>query len=116
MRRFVLCAVVVLLSCGSVSVAWANTQLGLGLTKCGQYIQLRQQNREFGRAFEAWVLGYLSGVNFVVHTSKGVDLLADQSAEKVSSFVDGYCRARPDKTVTEAANEFWFGLAEKLGR
>ena len=76
---------------GCLPAAYANTQLGHGLTKCGDYIQLRQQHPDFGHAFDAWVLGHLRGVNFIIHTSKGIDLLADQSSEKISAFVQTFC-------------------------
>jgi len=48
-----------------------STQLGYGLTTCGQYNQLRKQDPVIETIFDAWVLGYLSGVNFIVHTAKG---------------------------------------------
>lgn len=91
----------------------AKTQLGFGLSPCGQYNQLRQQAPEIGHAFDAWILGYLSGVNFIVYTSRGVDLLAAENSEKIIGYIQGYCSANPNKTVTEAANEYWFGLANQ---
>jgi len=87
-----------------------STQLGYGLTTCGQYNQLRKQDPVIETIFNAWVLGYLSGVNFIVHTTKGVDFLANENADKISGFIKGYCAANPEKTVTEAANEYWFSF------
>ena len=91
----------------------ANTQLGLGLTKCGQFNAVQTQAPDIARAFDAWITGYVSGVNFVIHSTKGLDLLAQESGEKATSFVKGYCSANPNRTVTEGANEYWFGLASR---
>jgi len=89
-----------------------STQMGFGLSKCSEYVRYRE-NPAAAAAFDGWVLGYLSGVNFMLHTSRGVDLLSDQSSEMVATFIGRYCRASPGKSVAEAANEFWFGLAER---
>jgi hypothetical protein len=97
-----------------INTAHANTQLGAGLAQCSQYVQFMQQTPELSRAIDSWALGYLSGVNFIIHTSKNIDLLADQNSEKIISFIQGYCKASPSKTVTEAANQYWFGLAERI--
>ena len=96
-----------------VNTAYANTQLGVGLTRCSQYVQFMQQAPEISRAIDSWALGYLSGVNFIIYTSKNIDLLADKNSEGIISFIQGYCRASPSKSVTEAANQYWFGLAER---
>ncbi len=92
----------------TLSVAVANTQLGAGLTKCSRYNELSTQAPLAAQAIDSWTLGYLSGVSFVWHTAKGVDLLADQNSEKIVAFVQGYCKASPAKSVGEAANEYWF--------
>ena len=91
----------------------ANTQIGFGLMTCGQYNQFQDKTPDLARGVDAWILGYVSGVNFMAHTSKGVDLLQDQSAKEIISFVQGYCRSTPTKTVANAANEFWFTLSDR---
>lgn len=96
-----------------INLAYANTQLGAGLTRCNQYVQFTQQAPEISRAIDFWVLGYLSGVNFIIHTSTNVDLLTDQNSERIIAFIQSYCKASPSKTVSEAANEYWFNLAER---
>ena len=99
-----------------INLATANTLLGAGLTRCGQYMQFAQQSPEISRTIDSWALGYLSGVNFIFYTSKGIDLLSDQNSEKITAFIQGYCKASPLKNVTEAANEYWFNLAERTRR
>ena len=98
------------------SPASGNTQLGLGLTKCAQFNAIQSQAPEIARAFDAWITGYVSGVNFIVYTTKGIDLLAQESSEKVSAFVKGYCSINPNRSLTEGANEYWFGLANRQPR
>jgi hypothetical protein len=100
----------------TLTQANANTQLGYGLTSCNQYNQVRQQSPAIEPIIDAWVLGYLSGINYIIHTTKGVDLLAEENAENISRFIKGYCSANPRKTVTEATNEYWFNLSEQIGR
>lgn len=93
-----------------------GTFLGAGGTTCAQYAQIRPQFPEIGKGVELWILGYLSGVNFAVYSTKGVDLLADQSRENVLSFIDGYCAMNSTRTLNNAANEYWFQLANRHGR
>ena len=91
----------------------ANTQLGLGLTKCGEFNAIQTLAPDNALAFDAWITGYVSGVNFAVHSTKGLDLLAQESGARATAFVKGYCSINPHRTVTEGANEYWFGLASR---
>jgi hypothetical protein len=96
--------------------ASANTQIGHGLATCAQYNQSVAESSAAEATIDAWVLGYLSGVNYLVHTTKGVDFLATGNSDIIKGFIQGYCMANPGKTVTEAANEFWLGLYELLSK
>lgn len=96
----------------SLSSVSANTQLGHGLASCEQYEEFIVTAPETEAAFDAWVLGYLSGVNFLVYTTKGVDLLSTQNSETIKNFIHDYCNSNPKKTIAEAANKFWFVLSE----
>jgi len=78
--------------------------------------QAQNNSPQVEQAFDAWIVGYISGVNFLIHTMKKTDLLASKNAAEINSFVRGYCRANPTKTVTNAANEYWFGLSERQAR
>jgi hypothetical protein len=71
----------------STTSVCAKTQLGFGLSPCSQYNQLRQQAPAIGHEFDAWILGYLSGVNFIVYLSRGVDLLAAENSEKIIGYI-----------------------------
>jgi hypothetical protein len=98
------------------SIASAQTQLGHGNASCSVFNQAQNNSPQIEQAFDAWIIGYISGVNFMIHTIKKVDLLASKDAKEINSFVRGYCRANPTKTVTNAANEYWFGLSERQAR
>jgi hypothetical protein len=111
MVRVHVAMIAVLVMLAMPPVAHGNTQIGFGLTECTQYNQFRDKAPDLARGIDAWVLGYLSGVNFMLYTVKGVDLLKDQSAPEILSFVQGYCRSSPARSVANAANEFWFTLA-----
>jgi hypothetical protein len=111
--KFVICLLVVMFS----SIASAQiTQIGHGNAQCAVFNQAQNNSPEVEQAFDAWIIGYISGVNFMIYTIKKTDLLSSKNAAEISSFVRGYCRANPTKTVTNAANEYWFGLSEQQNR
>jgi hypothetical protein len=112
LSRSVICILAVFFS----SFAAAQTQLGHGNAQCSMFNQAQNNSPQVEQAFDAWIVGYISGVNFMIHTLKKTDLLASKNAAEVGSFVRGYCRANPTKTVTNAANEYWFGLSERQAR
>ena len=101
----------IVLGCAWPGVGTARTYLGSGGTSCADYLQIKQQAPAATQGIELWLLGYVSGVSFMTYAVRKVDLLADQSAANVISFVQGYCAANPSKTLNNAANEYWFQLS-----
>ena len=89
------------------NTAIAQTQIGAGLAKCALYNQLQDQKADPTYGIELWVLGYLSGINFIHYIVKNEDFLIRQNSEVIISFLKGYCRANPGKTIANASNELW---------
>jgi hypothetical protein len=92
----------------------AKTYLGAGGTSCGEYMTIKRAFPDTAERIDLWLLGYVSGLNFSVYVTKNLDLLANQSAADVIGFVQGYCSVNSNKTLNNAANEYWFqrGKAE----
>ena len=109
-------ATICLLAIFFSSISSAQTQIGYGNAPCAMFNQAQSNSPQIEQSFDAWIVGYVSGVNFMLTTIKKTDLLASKNAGEIGSFVRGYCRANPTKTVTNAANEYWFGLSERQSR
>jgi hypothetical protein len=107
---------IVALITASSPVALARTYLGSGGTTCAEYIAIKQALPDIGRAIDLWLLGYVSGLNFYAYANKQVDLLGNQSAHNVISFVQGYCAINGDKTLNNAANEYWIQISNRFAR
>ena len=71
---------------------------------------------EIGTAIDLWVLGYISGLNFLTYSTKKVDLLANESSTSVIGFIQGYCSANTKMTLNNAANEYWIHISELQNR
>ena len=94
----------------------AQAYIGSGGTSCAEYQAIGQQNPDASQAIDLWILGYLSGLNMMTFSSRKVDLLSGVAYRDVSGFIRGYCAGNPSKTLNNAANEFWFQLADRKGR
>ena len=90
----------------------AKTYLGSGGTSCSEYSSIKKTMPEIGTAIDLWVLGYISGLNFLTYSTKKVDLLTNESATSVIGFIQGYCSVNTKMTLNNAANEYWIHLAE----
>jgi hypothetical protein len=110
-----LASALLLVSCLASPVsAPAQTQMGHGLAPCNVYVRSLNNEPLISQSFEAWVIGYVSGLNFALYVTKGVDSLADQNSREIISFVEGFCRSNPSKTVTNAANAYWSSRISRL--
>ncbi len=94
----------------------ARTYLGSGGTKCADYLGIKDALPDVGKGIDLWVLGYLSGLNMALYSTKQVDLLADASAADIIGFMQGYCSNNERATLNNAANEYWVRRAGRHAR
>src|SRR5713101_6780211 len=74
-----------------LSPAWSRTIIGTQFS-CGTWVQERSLAQHPKRAqAEAWIVGYLSGVN---NSGTGSDMLLGLD-EAIYSWMDNYCRSHP---------------------
>ena len=122
MKRFAIykrCMALSLLA--TLVVAWspmalAKTYLGSGGTSCAEYMAIKQALPDVGKAIELWLLGYVSGLNLYAYAQNKTDVLANQSAADVIGFVQGYCSVNENRTLNNAANEYWFQISKRYAQ
>ena len=90
----------------------AKTYLGAGGTSCKEYLNYKRELPVAAQAIDFWILGYISGLNFANYSTTKVDLLIDKSSTDILGFVKGYCSAREQKTLNNAANEYYVQAAK----
>ncbi len=112
-KRHTAASVLAVLIFALSDVTQAKIYLGSGGTSCGEYMTIKQVLPDAGKSIDLWLLGYVSGLNFYAYATKKADLLANQSAADVIGFVQGYCSANRDKTLNNAANEYWFQISKR---
>ena len=81
-------------------------RLGAGTASCGIWSGFRREGSTSARALssEQWVLGFIDGI---AEASGGaLDPLSGVEAENVWEWIDTYCQANPQKTITEAGSAF----------
>jgi hypothetical protein len=77
--------------------------MGPGGVSCGQWTKDRATNREEGYADASWVLGFLSGYNFI---AKGTD------SSGAFAWIDNYCAQHPLNDLSDAT----IALVEELSK
>ncbi len=91
-----------------------NAQTIFGSYDCGQWA-----NRRKGNPMEAWVIGYLSGLN-TMHALAGLkpDNPLDElnSVDQAYVWLDNFCKANPLRKVDGASLELYKELLEKRAR
>lgn len=106
--RVVVLAAGVLLAANPVTMA--QTIAGAGTISCGEWLRFRsfedQSGHEGDRAklfqLQAWVDGFVSGVNFARGGNPDI-LLSQPSFSALYAVVDNYCRTKPLDWVSSAA-------------
>ena len=91
-----------------VLMSWplnGSTQVTFGDVDCGQWIK---DNRSQDRA---WLLGYLSGLNYPPELKDSLNTL--DSAKQAYLFVDNYCRSKPLERVSSAGVALYLELMDK---
>lgn len=113
-RRLLLAWILQIACCTATAPAEARTYLGSGGTACAEYINIKQALPEAGQGIDLWLLGYVSGLNFMNYITKKIDLLENQKSGDVIGFIQGYCSTNPKKTLNNAANEYWINLLHQF--
>ena len=92
----------------TVSTPPAFAVITFGSYDCGQWFNA-------GPPAKSWLLGFLSGVNFMVaNPKKRYDPLDTMnSAEQAYLWMDNYCKANPLKTIANGASDLYMELQEK---
>ena len=90
----------------------AAAQTAFGIPDCGEWLKdgitVRQQN-------QAWLLGYLSGLNFMYSAPKKDDPLDRlSSAKQAYAWMDNYCKANPLNHISAGSNELFRELTNKV--
>lgn len=86
------------------------SQIDLSEFECNQWRQ-PDSNRS---QIQAWVAGYLKGLNMMYKKVQKVDVLRKMdSPDQAARFIDNFCRENPDVLVEEAANNFIRELKNK---
>ena len=84
----------------TASIAHADsTLMGVGNVSCGKYLQMSKNPSDFVHA-NAWILGYLSGLNVARGRS---DFLKNTDREAIEAAVALYCQENPLDNLWQAA-------------
>jgi len=70
----------------------------IGGFSCRAWIQARQQHRQ---AYQLWVAGFLSGLNY--ESDPSGDPLVGIDFGGIAAWIDNYCRENPLKFITNAS-------------
>lgn len=81
--------------------------IGAGSDSCGSWVEARKTSGAAALQYNAWVFGYLSGLNML---SPG-DFLVKPDGPAILVWMDNYCRANPLKKIINASDS----LAIELG-
>ena len=94
----------------------AATYLGSGGTTCNQYMEYKKSQPDVSSGIDLWLLGYLSGMNFMsaIATEKfyniDQDLLKTFDAKTLLFFINKYCSKNGSNTLNNAANDLFLAL------
>jgi hypothetical protein len=98
MKRTIL-SIMLLASCLAVSLpARAVTSLTIGDASCASWLDARVRNEQHQTA---WLLGYLTGVS----VGANVNILKGVGPEVIESWMDNYCKANPQKKMTDGTSD-----------
>jgi hypothetical protein len=102
------------LSTSTTSGAAAKAIMGFGLQSCGSWIDWREHGKSLVRtAAEAWVAGYLSGLNF--GGDPGLpDILLGADPPALRAWIDKYCREHPLDHLSKATETLSIELMRRI--
>lgn len=105
MRKAVGCAVLAM----ALTVLPSYGQTIIGTFDCGQWVNKHSPVQN------AWLMGYLSGINFANARINYDPLGAVSSADQVIVWMDNYCRKNPLTELDRAAFVLYMELEQKAG-
>lgn len=88
--------------------AWAVTSLTIKDASCASWLEARARNEQYQTA---WLLGYLTGVS----VGASVDILKGVRPEIIESWMDTYCKANPQKRMTDGTSDL-IDVLLKIGK
>ncbi len=74
---------------------------GHGYNSCGAWAEARNKGKLVSMPFEAWVQGYLSGINGLDYFK--TDILKDSDYKSWFVWIDNYCQQNPLEKISMAA-------------
>jgi len=89
----------------------ASVILGPGTASCETWSADRQRNQTFSQLNQAWVLGYVTAYN--IHKPVESSMTKPIDNRQIMLWIDNYCDANPDKTISDAAKAL---IEELTGR
>jgi hypothetical protein len=86
--------------------AISQISTSFGASDCGQWVAKSKSNP----AYRTWLLGYMSGLNSALFTSKNDPLDKINSAEQIFLWMDNFCQRNPLKNVQDGGNALFLEL------
>jgi hypothetical protein len=109
--HFAMVSVMMMVGASMPASSEPRAMAGYGLTSCGTWTQARQAHGE--AKLEAWVLGYLSGLNM---DSTHPDALNGTDFDGLNGWIDNYCKAKPLQALALAALDLMHELQLRAAR
>ena len=97
---------------GPAAVAAPANVIGIGNNSCGDWTTAARENGWTRVAYQAWLGGFVSGVNLNVSDRVG-NLNEGTDVPGMTAWVDNYCAANPLDTVSSAAVALAVELIER---
>lgn len=85
--------------------------MGAGAISCGKWS--KEESRGMKNLYLSWVLGYLSGMNFL---GKKIDGLKNTDSDAIESAIDKFCLENPLSDIHYASNDVFLQLLKKNAR
>jgi hypothetical protein len=89
-----------------IQSAFSQVSTSFGAPDCGQWATKAKSNP----SYKSWVVGYLSGLNSALFTSKNDPLDKINSAEQIFLWMDNFCQRNPLKNVQDGGNALYLEL------
>ena len=90
-----------------IQPATSQIATNFGVSDCGQWVA----NSKSNQTIRSWLLGFLSGVNAGLGSSRNDPLGKINSAEQIFLWMDNFCQKNPLKTVQDGGNALYLELS-----
>ena len=112
MKKLVLTIVLTLITTN----VWSDWAIkGEGNFSCPDYVAARKINGAKLYSSISWVQGFISGVNYQASLERGTDsfIARDLPAASMVSWLENYCRDKPQDYLSDAAESLIVELKKK---